>query len=207
MKQRIVFIGDSITWWGINENDEIGTGYVRMVHDYLKVTYPERELEIFNKGISGHRVNDLAERWDQDVISLNPDIVSISIGINDVARQFDSQDLEQMYPEPYEKIYESMLKKVVENTNASLVLMEPTIIKEDLQSEGNKKLAAYVEIIHRLAEKYNATLVPTHQAFMKYLESGNGQPLTNDGVHMNTMGNTLMAKTWIQATKGLFERA
>jgi hypothetical protein len=25
MNQRIVFIGDSITWWGISEGDDIGT--------------------------------------------------------------------------------------------------------------------------------------------------------------------------------------
>jgi lysophospholipase L1-like esterase len=203
MKQRIVFIGDSITWWGVSEGDDIGTGYVRLLHDYLKVTYPERELEIVNKGISGHRINDLAERWEQDVISLQPDIVSISIGINDVARQFDSPDIEQMYPERFEEIYDSLLKNVIEKTNANIVLMEPTIIKEDIQSEGNKILKSYVHITHKLAEKYNATVVPTHQAFIGILESGSDLPLTNDGVHMNTMGNTLMAKTWIQATKSL----
>jgi lysophospholipase L1-like esterase len=203
MKQRIVFIGDSITWWGVSEGDDIGTGYVRLLHDYFKVTYPERELEIVNKGISGHRINDLAERWEQDVISLQPDIVSISIGINDVARQFDSPDIEQMYPERFEEIYDSLLKNVIEKTNANIVLMEPTIIKEDIQSEGNKILKSYVNITHKLAEKYNATVVPTHQAFIGILESGSDLPLTNDGVHMNTMGNTLMAKTWIQATKSL----
>lgn len=203
MKQRIVFIGDSITWWGISEGDDIGTGYVRLLHDYLKVTYPERELEIINKGISGHRVIDLAERWDRDVICLQPDIVSISIGINDVARQFDSPDIEQMYPERFEEVYDSLLKAVKENTGARIVLMEPTIIKEDIQSEGNNILKSYVTITHKLAEKYNATVVPTHKAFIGVLESGRGLSLTNDGVHMTTMGNMLMAKTWIQATKSL----
>lgn len=203
MNQRIVFIGDSITWIGITEEDPIGTGYVRLLHDYLKVTYPEREFEIINKGISGHRVIDLAERWDRDVISLQPDLVSISIGINDVARQFDSPDLEQMVPSRFEEIYDSLLKSVLEKTKASLVLMEPTVIKEDLQSEGNKKLKAYVEIVHLLADKYNATVVPTHQAFIQFLETRNDLPLTNDGVHMNTMGNMLMAKTWIETTKEL----
>ncbi|MCA1318468.1 SGNH/GDSL hydrolase family protein [Bacillus tianshenii] len=203
MKQRIVFIGDSITWWGMNEDDDIGTGYVRLLHDYLKVTYSERELEIINKGIGGHRVIDLAERWDRDVISLQPDIVSISIGINDVARQFDSPDIEQMYPERFEEIYDSLLKAVKEKTGASIVLMEPTIFKEDIQSEGNNILKSYVAITHKLAEKYKATVVPTHQAFIEVLKSGNDLPLTTDGVHMTTMGNMLMAKTWVQATRSL----
>ena len=179
----------------------IGTGYVRLLHDYLKVTYPKRDFEIFNKGISGNRVTDLAERWERDVISLNPDIVSISIGINDVWRQVDSPEIDQVYPEQFEEIYESLLTSITEKTKASIVLMEPTIIEEDVQSIGNKLLIPYVETVHRLADKYNATIVPTHQAFIEFLKSSNDHPLTIDGVHMNSMGNMLMAKTWIQATK------
>ncbi len=201
MKQRVVFIGDSITWWGIGEGETIGTGYVRLLHDYLKVSYPERDFEIFNKGISGNRVTDLAERWEQDVISLRSDIVSISIGINDVWRQVDSPEIDQVYPEKFEGIYDSLLKNVSEKTNASIILMEPTIIGEDVQSLGNTLLKPYIESVHRLADKYSATLVPTHQAFIEFLESSNENPLTIDGVHMNSMGNMLMAKTWIQAAE------
>ncbi|MEH7255529.1 SGNH/GDSL hydrolase family protein [Neobacillus niacini] len=203
MKQRIVFIGDSITWWGISEGDDIGTGYVHLLHDYLKVSYPKRDFEIINKGISGNRVTDLADRWERDVITLNPDVISISIGINDVWRQVDSPEIDQVYPEQFEEIYESLLTSITAKTKASIVLMEPTVIEEDVQSLGNKLLIPYVETVHRLADKYNAIIVPTHQAFIEFLESSNDQPLTIDGVHMNSMGNMLMAKTWVQATKVL----
>ncbi|WP_053362669.1 SGNH/GDSL hydrolase family protein [Bacillus sp. FJAT-27251] len=199
MKQRIVFIGDSITWWGITTKDKIGTGYVRLLHDYLKLSYPERDIEIINKGISGNRIFDLKERWEQDVISLHPDLVSISIGINDVARQFDSPEINQVSPDIFEETYELLIQDVLNKTNASLVLMEPTVIKEDSQSEGNRRLKLYVEIVNRLANKYNASVVPTHQAFIQFIESRSDLPLTVDGVHMNTMGNMLIAKTWIQA--------
>jgi len=205
MKQRIVFIGDSITHWGKTESDSIGTGYVRLLHDYLQVTYPEREFEMFNEGISGNRVTDLAQRWEQDVLSHRPDFVSISIGINDVWRQLDSPDMEQVYPEQFEEVYESLLASLKEKTNAAIILMEPTVIDEIVQSEGNVKLAPYVEIVHKLAERYNAVLVPTHEAFIRYLKMGKGQALTLDGVHMNSLGNMLMAKTWLEAAEELFK--
>ncbi|WP_409275071.1 SGNH/GDSL hydrolase family protein [Neobacillus sp. SCS-31] len=205
MKQRIVFIGDSITFSGKTETDSIGTGYVRLLHDCLKVTYPERDMEIFNKGISGNRVSDLAERWERDVLTLQPDFVSISIGINDVWRQLDSPEIEQIYPEQYEVIYDSILADLKRKTNAAIVLMEPTVIVEDSESEGNRKLVPYVEIVHKLADRYGATLVPTHQAFIRYLKNGGVHPITTDGVHMNSMGDMLMAKTWIQAAGGLFK--
>nr|WP_026021656.1 SGNH/GDSL hydrolase family protein [Bacillus timonensis] len=203
MKQRIMFIGDSITWWGMSEDDSIGTGYVRLLHDYLKISYPDRNLEIINKGISGNRVIDLAERWDRDVISYLPDIVSISIGINDVWRQVDSPDIEQVLPNRFEEVLEQLLITTKQKTNATIVLMEPTVISEDIQGKGNIMLKPYVDIMHQLAEKYHAVVVPTHQAFLAFLTYKKEFPLTIDGVHMNTTGNMLMAKTWIQATNEL----
>jgi len=46
--------------------------------------YPNYDLKILNRGISGDKVSDLKKRWEQDCLELNPDVVSILIGINDV---------------------------------------------------------------------------------------------------------------------------
>lgn len=205
--KRILFIGDSITDSGQREDPEkIGTGYVKLIHDYLKVTYPDKQLTILNKGISGDRVTDLAKRWEADVIALEPDIISISIGINDVWRQLDRKALVQVYPDKFERIYNDLLAQVKEKTTAQIVLMEPTIIEEDIQSQGNKKLMPYVEVIHRLAARYRAMIVPTHEVFINYLKTTSNYKLTTDGVHMNTAGNMLMAKTWLNTNKALVER-
>lgn len=84
---KIIFIGDSVTESGkFKDPERIGTGYVRLIHDYLKVSNPGRKIEIVNQGISGNRIPDLVARWDKDVIALQPDLLSISIGINDVWR-------------------------------------------------------------------------------------------------------------------------
>lgn len=205
MTKKFVFIGDSITWWSKSEEDPIGSGYVRLLHDYLKVRYPSIPFEIYNQGISGNRVTDLQERWETDVLSLQPDFLSISIGINDVWRQIDSPDMEQVYPDQFKRVYENLLKQVKEKTSARIILMEPTVIEEDIQSEGNQKLKAYTDIIHRLSEEYEAILVPTHQACMEYLGSEYAESLTVDGVHMSSVGNMLMATAWVNATKSLFD--
>ncbi len=52
--------------------------------------YPGYDLSIFNRGISGDKVIDLKNRWDQDCLELNPDVVSILIGINDVGLTIDT---------------------------------------------------------------------------------------------------------------------
>lgn len=194
----IIFIGDSITESGRYEDpEELGNGYVRLVHDYLITSYPDKKLEILNKGIGGHRINDLEARWDQDVIDLKPQYISISIGINDVWRQIDAPEMAQIMPEQFETIYRKLLTQVKEKTDAGIILMEPTVIEENLSSEGNNKLKNYVEIVRNLADEFGAALVPTHQMFLSYLQADNGYKLTTDGVHMNSAGNMLMAQSWI----------
>lgn len=207
-EKRIVFIGDSITDSGRREDPgQIGTGYVKIIHDYLKVTYPTKQLDILNRGISGDRVIDLANRWVDDVINLNPDIVSISIGINDVWRQIDLPEIEQVFPNQFEQIYADLLSQIKTETDAEIILMEPTLIHEDIHSEGNEKLIPYVEIVNKLAMKYQAIAVPTHEIFINYLKSNSDFQLTIDGVHMNSAGNMLMAKTWLCSTSLLLDES
>lgn len=195
--KKILFIGDSITEWGKPEDPEdLGIGYVRLVHDYLRVTYPGEEFSVVNKGIGGNRVTDLANRWEKDVLEEKPDLVSISIGVNDVWRQLDQPDMDQVTPEQFAQVYEGLLGQL---HDVEVVLMEPTIIEENVEAVGNQKLASYVEIVRELGAKYQATVVPTHTAFLTYLKNENGVALTTDGVHMNSKGNMLMAKTWLDA--------
>ncbi|QHA90700.1 SGNH/GDSL hydrolase family protein [Bacillus sp. N1-1] len=194
MNQKCLFIGDSITDSGRRQDSEgIGHGYVRMIKKAI-VTYGN--VEVINKGVSGDRITDLEERWNRDVLALQPDVVSISIGINDVWRQLDHPEMDQVTPEDYKKIYEELVEKV-KLLGAKCILMEPTIIEERIDSIGNQKLFPYVKIVRQLAEKYDALLVPTHTAFLEELQKGKKSSLTTDGVHMTEAGNQLMAKTWL----------
>ena len=93
---RIVFAGDSVTDMGsaqpVGEGlfDNVGRSYVRIPENMFSSFYPEVFLRITNSGISGNTSKNLLARYDRDVTELNPDWVSICIGINDVWRQFDS---------------------------------------------------------------------------------------------------------------------
>lgn len=193
MKQKWLFIGDSITDSGRRQDSEgMGHGYVRMIKNAI-VT--QGSVEIINKGVSGDRITDLKKRWNRDVLAIKPDIVSISIGINDVWRQLDHPEMAQVMPDDFKKIYEELLEQVT-SLGAMCILMEPTIIEERIDSIGNQKLFPYVEIVRQLAEKYNALLVPMHTAFLEALQKGK-QTLTTDGVHMTKAGNQLMAQIWL----------
>ncbi len=80
-----LFVGDSITDSGRNQDPEgLGYGYVRMIKEEI---IKEFHVEIINKGVSGNRIKDLESRWKRDVLAVEPDLISISISINDVWRQ------------------------------------------------------------------------------------------------------------------------
>lgn len=204
--QRFVFIGDSITQADkLEDTEQIGHGYVRYIRDYFAINRPEALPIFFNKGINGNRIPDLEKRWEQDVLSLHPDLVSISIGINDVWRQLDNSDLEQVTPAIFKEIYDRLLAQLKINNEVRIFLMEPTIIEETIEAKGNILLKDYVAVIHQLAEKYDATIVPTHQVFIEYIQKPNHQVLTTDGVHMNSAGNMLMAQTWLKTFKNIIK--
>ncbi|MGG3623441.1 SGNH/GDSL hydrolase family protein [Bacillus gobiensis] len=196
---KVLFIGDSITESGkFGDPEGIGNGYVSIINMYVKEHY--EDVTILNKGIGGNRVTDLERRWERDVLQENPDWLSISIGINDVWRQIDNPKAEQIYPYMFEEIYGRLLIATKRRlTNTKIILMEPTIIKEDINSKGNKLLLPYVEIVQSLARQHEAILVPAHRVFLKELQKEKTQKLTSDGVHMNEAGNKLLADCWIQA--------
>src|SRR5687768_2544315 len=78
-KQRIIFFGDSITQAGVQP-----TGYITKLGELVKQKGLENNYELIGAGIGGNKIYDLYLRMDEDVLSKNPDMVVIWIGVNDV---------------------------------------------------------------------------------------------------------------------------
>lgn len=195
---KIVFIGDSITEEGRFEDPEgIGYGYVRIIRDYLEISYPDKRFEVLNKGVSGNRIHDLLNRWEEDVIALKPDVLSISIGVNDAWRQLDHPEMKQIYPDEFAAIYRDLLTQTKEKTDTRIFLMEPTVLQENPDSTGNQLLKPYVAAVQEMGKMFQLPVVPLHQVFTDLLLKGVHQ-LTTDGVHMTSKGDLLMAKTWLE---------
>ena len=52
----------------------------------MEAAFPERNLEFFNRGVSGNTIQNLESRWQPDTLELRPDLLSILVGINDYSR-------------------------------------------------------------------------------------------------------------------------
>jgi acyl-CoA thioesterase I len=193
----MIFIRDSITASSKNmDSDRLGSGYVRLIKKEIS-----DHIKVINKGVNGQRVTDLAFRWKRDVLDLEPDLVSISIGINDVWRLLDSLGLNQVDVQKFEHVYRELLSQLTSRNPVKAVLMEPTIIDENPDSKGNQMLISFVEVVRKLAKEFGAILVPTHQVFIDHIKSHPNTTLTTDGVHMNELGNQLMAVTWLEVVR------
>ena len=202
---KIVFAGDSVTDMesahpvGEGLGNALGFGYVRMFENLLASVYPEIKVRVVNSGIGGNTSRDLIERFDRDVVSLNPDWVSICIGINDVWRQFDSPSQLDWHvlPDEYEKNVEKMIQSVDGKVKGILIL-SPYYIEPNKEDKMRARMDEYVEICRKLAEKYNCTFVDFQKLYADYCEIRHSAYIAWDRVHPNQIGSTLMARAILE---------
>lgn len=204
--KRLLFIGDSITDADRREDRErgLGQGYAARVADLLAALYPGSTVEVLNRGVGGDRVVDLEKRWPDDVLALQPEWLSVSIGINDVWRGLcDVPEIRaQAVPlDVFRATYDRLLADARARTPARLVLMETSVIEEDFNSEGNRQLEPYNAAIGELARKHGAVRVPIRAAFRDAIARRPAPAWTHDGVHPTAPGHMLMAVAWLRALR------
>jgi len=192
-REKIVLIGDSITDCGRRaEFSPLGNGYVHIAANLASAKYPEREIMWVNKGISGDTVQGLVERWTEDVIREDPDWVSIYIGINNVVRAPSLED--------FEKSYREIISRTLNETNAKIIMFEIFYVPSEDALNRRLNIAPYNQIILKLAKENNAILVPIGRAFDEAVKKGkNRQWTTNDGIHPNQIGHTLIALKFLES--------
>lgn len=200
---RIVFTGDSVTDAGcakpVGEGlfDNLGHGYVREVENLLVACYPDLMLRVTNTGVSGNTSKNLLDRFDDAVIKLKPDWVSICIGINDVWRQFDVPAIPEqaVTPEEYRKNVETMILRIKNELNVKgIFLCSPYYMEPNKSDWMRAKMDEYTAICKELAEKYDLIFVDFQAMYEKYLKHRHSASIAWDRVHPNRMGAVMMAR-------------
>ena len=193
-------IGDSITDCGRGGEASLGNGYVRLVHEALESAYPQAGIHVVNKGISGDTVRDLKRRWERDVLDLEPDWLSIMIGINDVWQQFENWKPQAMWVFIGE--YEQTLSELIASVASSLqgvILMTPYYLQPDKSDPLRVWMDSYGDVVRRYAKEYDAIFVDTQAAFDDALKEMDARDLSEDRVHLNTTGHMILARAFLKA--------
>ena len=198
----ILFQGDSITdggrWHTSDPNHYFGQGYMFIVAAHCGARHPKSNWTFVNRGISGNKVTDLAARWQTDTLDINPDVLSILIGINDSLNDKDPGAA------AYEIIYSDILQQTVEsNPSIKIILCEPFALPVGYLIENYISIAADVkqrqDAVARLASKFNATIVPLQRAFDEACDVAPAEYWLWDGIHPTAAGNQLIADEWLKA--------
>jgi len=197
---KLLFIGDSITDAGRASDPEgLGFGYVRIVRDVLLARDPANAPVVINRGVNGQMITDLQARWQADVLDASPDVISIYVGINDVVNELlmGGSNLHR-YGEVYQAILAGTRQALPQ---AAIVLCEPSVLWLPGYPDGNARLAPYVEVVHVMAEAYDAIgVVKLHDTFGRAREARADVAWLIDGVHPTSTGHMLIAQRWLAAT-------
>lgn len=206
----ILFQGDSITdagrgnrnAWVPNNSGTMGAGYALIAASQLLLQNPDKDLKIYNKGISGNKVYQLAERWDADALQIKPNVLSIHIGVNDYWHTLGGG-----YKGTIEN-YIADYKKLLDRTktalpNVKLIICEPfgVLGVKSVTDAWYPTFNLFKKAALDIANEYNAPFVPYQAAFDKAITKAPATYWTGDGVHPSIAGAALMAETWLQAVK------
>lgn len=198
--QRIVMIGDSITDCGRRDTfAPYGNGYVSLVHAFISARYPELGLVFENRGISGDTVRHLQARWDDDVIALKPDWLSVKIGINDVWRAFKNRPHEAVPPAEYEETLRDLLRRAVDETGCKLIILEPYVIEKNPTDPQLVRTRELGWIARMIAEEFGAINVRTQDAFDEVLRHSESTAWAHDRIHPNLAGHAVIARAFLNA--------
>ncbi len=219
---KILYIGDSVTdgnWGGgggrpssgRNQKDMnhiFGSGFMYLCAAHYLGKYPEYEYAFYNRGISGNTVYDLAERWEADVLDINPDVLSVLVGINDIYFYMRGDKTVPFDFEAWEKKYRELLESARQaNPKLKIVLGSPFVtptgkIGEDADFEQyDKMVRCCVTIVKNIASDYNAIYLPFQEMFDQILETTPTSQSTYwvwDGIHPSPAGHSRMAELWIK---------
>lgn len=200
---KFLFQGDSITDAGRNRDDvtNFGLGYPNLVAAELMNKYPGK-YEFINKGISGNRIVDLYARIKHEIINLQPDMMSILIGVNDVWHELN--DKNGVAAPKFEKIYSMLIEEVKDALpDIKIFILEPFVLKgcgtERYFDEFLADVKLHSQAAKNVAEKYGLTFVPLQE---KFDEAAKLMPDTYwlaDGVHPTAAGHALIKEELIKA--------
>ncbi len=207
---RILFQGDSITdgnrGRGADPNHIIGHSYTYSVASYLGAKYPEKNYEFLSRGISGDDIKMLSARWQKDAISLNPDILSILIGVNDA--YYNRENPRNYDSNLFEETYRGLLNDVLTNNpNTKIIILEPFTLDTgnyENYSDFENLVKKNACISKKIADEFGAIFIPLQAIFTEALKKAPVNYWIWDSVHPTYNGHGLIAQAYIEYTKDLF---
>jgi lysophospholipase L1-like esterase len=181
----VVFLGNSITeaWAKVDSTFFIKNNYI-------------------GRGISGQTSVQTLLRFRQDVLSLNPKVVVIQIGTNDVAENTGPYNADFTFGN-----IQSMAEIAKANgVKVILASILPATNFEWRRSLGNRS-GMIVELNNRIKSYAQANKIPyiDYHSAMKNEQNGMNPDMAPDGVHPTLKGYKIMEEMAIKSIEAVFK--
>ena len=201
----VLYQGDSITDAGrdrgsqgnANQARALGTGYPMLLGCELLRDHAALGLQVYNRGISGHKVPDLDKRWQTDTLDLKPALLSILIGVNDIWHKLNGNYDGTV--SDYETGFAALLTRTRQALpDVTIVVCEPFVlhcgaINDKWFPEFDQRRAA----AKKVASEAGTIWVPFQTMFDEAVAAGTPPNYwAGDGVHPSLAGHSLMTQTW-----------
>lgn len=178
----------------LNKNAE--NNQVVFIGDSIVELFPTYELFathhkiVYNKGISGDTSDRMLERLEKNALNINPEVVCILIGTNDIARDIEHSMIIDNISKSIDKCKENGVKRIIIN---GLLPVHKNIDKNMVGKRTNKEIKELNQKLSSLAVSKDVLFVDFSNALVD--DEGNfDKELTYDGLHPNALGYFAMAK-------------
>jgi lysophospholipase L1-like esterase len=202
---KILFQGDSITDAfrkpeEINPAYQLGNGYAFLVAASIGARHPDRRFDFINRGISGNCVQDLAGRWQTDALDVQPDVLSLLVGVNNIihkSNQWEISDAETL------ALYHKLLDQMrANNPKLRILLIEPFLLMAGTVTD---EMTAWLRPIQKgiaaIARDFDAPFIPLQSIFDRALSRAPAAYWAYDGIHPTHAGFQLITDAWLRTAE------
>lgn len=178
MSQRIAFLGDSIT---------DGFTYPLLLRQALAEAGKSLPV-LINAGIGGDTAAGMRKRLDRDVLAYRPDLVCLSVGVNDVLRNVTQKD------------YDTDVGAILDHLKAAKVdvLVLTTSVLGPKNATADARLGGFNAALHRQAAERGFRVAEVYAAMDAARKAGT-EVLEADQVHLNFAGYRVFTRAVMDA--------
>ncbi len=211
---RIVFVGDSITYYG---------GYVDDIETYVLLHNPHTTITFLNLGLRSETVSGLTETGYMDgkfprpdaharigdlLVKTDPDLIVADYGMNDGIYQPFDEDRFQKFKDGMMWLHERAMEYGIPIVHVTPSPFDPQPIQAKLTPDGARGFSGPCTNYDDVLGRYAAWLVdqrtngwdvvdihtPMNQFLAAHRKADPNYALSRDGVHPNAIGHWLMAR-------------
>jgi lysophospholipase L1-like esterase len=133
--------------------------YPHLLHKMIKERFPYAQVNVIVTAIGGENAVQGEKRFQSDVLSHRPDVLTIDYALND----------RKVGLAAAERAWSSMIEQALES-GAKVILCTPTWERAYYtQSESWEQLVQHAEQVRALADRYNLGLADSFRAFERHI--------------------------------------